>query len=491
MKISIITVCLDSEKTIPYTLNSVLSQTYKDIEHIIVDGGSRDSTLKILKEYPFKKKKIIKTNIKGIYHAMNLGIKKAKGEIIFTLNSDDILNSNETIEKVMTIIKAKNYDSFIGNVAFFDEQFEKLTRYYPSTNFKEYLLRFGLMPPHTATFIKKKIYDKLGIYKTNYKIAADFEFLLRVYLINKISFHKLDILVTRMKSGGISGKNFFAYIVSTIEILRAFKENKIYSNLFFILLRIPIKIRQFYFYDNKYLNVNYNFYYSKFLRKLIPPNFRIINNINYIFKINNFILSAMNLAFIGSFIKGDIKKNINLIHWADGYFSKMIDFNIKKIPGRLLLKKIRVSPDIKEILIFGNLSKKSLDTLKKLYKKKIIHRQLGYGKNTSSLLKKVNCTIKKKQLVFLTLPTPKQEIVAEYLSKVNKHYKIICIGGSIAMLSGEEMPVPKFLSYFEFIWRLRYETYRRLKRLISTFFYYSYGTLFTNKLKNIKIEYLS
>ena len=491
MKISIITVCLNSEKTIPYTLNSILNQTYKNIEHIIVDGGSTDSTLKIIKKYPFKKKKIIKTKVKGIYSAMNLGIKKSSGEIIFTLNSDDILNNNETIKEVMRIIKKKDYDTYIGDVAFFHERFEKITRYYPGNNFKYYLLRFGLMPPHTATFIKKKIYNRVGLYKTNYKIAADFELLLRMYLINKISYFKLDNLVTRMKSGGISGKNFFSYIRSTLEILRAFKENKIYSNIFFILLRIPIKIKQFLYYNSKILNKNYNYTFSEFLKKINPPEFRIIQGFNYLSQKNNFILSAMNLAFIGSYIKGDIKKNINLIHWPDGYFSKIFNLKLKKIPGRELLKKIKLSRDIKEILIFGNLSKKSSEILKKLYKKKIIHREVGYGEKIHELLKNVNCNIKKNQLVFLTLPTPKQEIIAEYIAKINKNYKIICIGGSIAMLSGEEKPVPIIFSYFEFIWRLRYETLRRFKRLLITFFYYSYGLLFTNKLKNIKVEYLS
>ena len=107
-----------------------------------------------------------------------------------------------------------------------------------------------------------------------------------------------------------------------------------------------------------------------------------------------------------------------------------------------------------------------------------------------NIVKNVNTLIKKNQLVFITLPTPKQEIFANFLASKNKNFKIICIGGSIAIASGEEQEVPKIISYFEFLWRLRYETSRRIRRLLSTFYYYCYGSLFTKKIKNLKIEYI-
>jgi len=106
MKITIITVCLNSEKTIAFTLNSILKQTFKNIEHILVDGGSTDSTLKIIKEYPFRNKKLINCHAKGIYAAMNLGIKNSTGEIICILNSDDIFDNEKVIENV--VLKIKN-----------------------------------------------------------------------------------------------------------------------------------------------------------------------------------------------------------------------------------------------------------------------------------------------------------------------------------------------------------------------------------------------
>jgi UDP-N-acetyl-D-mannosaminuronic acid transferase (WecB/TagA/CpsF family) len=123
--------------------------------------------------------------------------------------------------------------------------------------------------------------------------------------------------------------------------------------------------------------------------------------------------------------------------------------------------------------------------LEKKFNKKIIHNNLPYGKIENITNK--TYSVKKNQLVFITLPTPKQEQFAEHLAKNNKNFKIICIGGSIAIASGEEKVVPKFIYYFEFLWRLRYDTLRRLNRLFITFFYYIYGKYILNKINNISI----
>jgi len=490
MKISIITACLNSEKTIPYTLSSVLSQNYNNLEHIIIDGGSTDGTKKILNLYPFVKKKIFNIKKKGIYNAINYGIEKASGDIICILNSDDIFNSNNTINLVVKEInKNKKFDIFLGNVVFFNKSFHYITRYYPATNFKNRMLKYGMMPPHPACFIKKKIYEKYGLYQKDFKIASDFEIFLRFFYIHKIKFKKINILTTRMKTGGISGKNILAYFMSTKEILKSFKMNNIKNNIFSILIRIPYKIKQFFNYDTKTLNKDHNFFYSFFLKKILPVDFSIIKNIQQLNFKKNFILSAMNLAFLGSYIKGDLKGNNNMINWPDGYFSKIFDINLKKFPGRDLIKKLKLPNNIKKIIVFGNLTKKSSEYLNKLYNLPIENRVLGYGV-MKDIVKNVNLLINKYQLVFITLPTPKQEMFADLLSSKNKNFKIVCIGGSIAIASGEEKVVPKYLSYFEFLWRLRYETFRRIKRLLTTFYYYSYGTIFTKKLKELKIEYI-
>ena len=158
MKISIITVCLNSEKTIRYTLNSVISQNYHNIEHIIVDGGSTDNTLKILKKYKFKNKKVFLLKNKSLYSSINYGIKKACGELISILHSDDIYNNNSIIRNIVNIAKVSKYKIFFGNVVYFkNTNFEKITRFYSSRNTSRKTFAYGNMPPHTGSFYKKEI----------------------------------------------------------------------------------------------------------------------------------------------------------------------------------------------------------------------------------------------------------------------------------------------------------------------------------------------
>ena len=147
MKISIITVTLNSEITISDTLNSILSQNYKNIEHIIVDGGSTDRTIEILRKYPYKNKKIFIKKKFGIYKSINYGINKSTGKYICILNSDDIFHSNNTIDNlVKKISKSKKIDIFLGNVAYFQgSNYYKVNRYYSAKNFSRWKMKFGLM----------------------------------------------------------------------------------------------------------------------------------------------------------------------------------------------------------------------------------------------------------------------------------------------------------------------------------------------------------
>jgi glycosyltransferase involved in cell wall biosynthesis len=492
MKITILTVCLNSELTILHTLNSVLVQSYKNIEHIIVDGGSTDKTLKFIKEYNFKNKIIIHQTKSGIYNAMNLGIQKSKGDYICILNADDIFNSSVTIEKVVKkIIKNNDCGIFLGDVVFFNsENFKKINRHYSVKNFNKNLFQFGIMPPHPGSFIKKEIYLKYGIYEENYKIASDFEFLLRTIYKNNIYYAKLNFIITRMKTGGISGKDLFSYIVSTIEIIKSFKKNKLKYNLLFIILRFPIKLIQFINLNSKKINRSFKLVLSNFFHQKYKYDFNLLANIKSLNQKKNFILSAMNLAFLGSYTRGDIKKSNYLINWPDGLFSNIIENKIKKIPGRDILKDIQIDNSLKKILVLGNLSLQGLNYLKKRFNIPISHQSLPFG-NAKFIIKSLKLDLKKDELLLITLPTPKQEIIANYLAEKNEYFKIICIGGSVAIASGEERQVPVSISYFEFLWRLRYDTIRRSNRLLITFYYFLKGYFFTKQLKNLKINLIS
>ena len=252
MKISIITVCYNSQDTIAFTLNSILNQDYKNIEHIIIDGGSSDNTLNIINQYNFKNKIFISEKDKGIYDAMNKGIAHSTGEIVTILNADDIYHNNSTISEAVKLIKESPDEKiFIGNIVFFQNNFfSNIVRIYSAKFFKKWMLGIGVMPPHPSTFIKKEIY-KIYNYNINFKIAADFEFFLRLFKINNYNFKYLDLTIVRMRTGGISGKNILSYLISSIEIYKAFKENKLKKNYFTILARIPFKLNQFITYFRK------------------------------------------------------------------------------------------------------------------------------------------------------------------------------------------------------------------------------------------------
>lgn len=246
-KISIITVCLNSEKTIEKTINSILNQDYQKKEIIIIDGKSTDKTLEIINKYKKYIKRIISEKDLGLYHAMNKGIQLAQGEIIAILNSDDIFIDNNILRNISNYFS--NYantemvlsDTHIVN----NLEDKKIIRRYEVKNFKEWHLRLGISPPHPSCFITRSTYIKHGFFDLTFKYASDFELLFRFIYKKKIKFAKLNIPTVLMSSGGLSNKNFLSIVNSSREINLALKKNGYYSNLFFIWLRLPYKLIQY------------------------------------------------------------------------------------------------------------------------------------------------------------------------------------------------------------------------------------------------------
>ena len=245
MKISIITVCYNSAITLEDAIESVLAQNYLDIEHIIIDGGSTDGTVSILEKYKGRIAKVVSEPDEGIYDAMNKGINLATGDAIGILNSDDFYASNDVIENLVKSFSS-DADMVIGDVAFVDRaNVQKRLRYVSGSGFTPWLLRFGWMPPHPATFIRRNVYETFGHYKTDFAIAADYEFFVRTLMVGHMRTVYTSKALVIMRDGGASTGGFKSTLIISREILRALRENHIYSNPLFVWSRLPLKfIRQ-------------------------------------------------------------------------------------------------------------------------------------------------------------------------------------------------------------------------------------------------------
>jgi glycosyltransferase involved in cell wall biosynthesis len=249
LKVSLITVSFNSEKTIRDTIESVLSQNYKFIEYLVIDGGSTDSTLDIINDYKEKIQVVVSEPDSGIYDAMNKGVRLSSGDVIGVINSDDFYPDSNVIS---TVVKAfeedDNSELVLGGVDFVkNTDLNNSVRRYSSKYFMPWMMRFGIMPAHPAAFIRKEAYDQVGKYKLNYKIAADFDLLLRLLVANKSPYAKLDRLCVRMRLGGVSTDGVKSFKIINKELLRSLRENGIYSNPMFVLLRIISKIKQLIF----------------------------------------------------------------------------------------------------------------------------------------------------------------------------------------------------------------------------------------------------
>lgn len=203
MKVSIITVTYQSEKTLKDTLESVLKQTYSNYEHIIVDGKSKDATMQIVKQYEAKyegKLKYISEKDKGIYDAMNKGIQMATGDIIGILNSDDIYAKETVLETIVNTFEQTNCDGTYANLIFMDaETMTKPQRIWKSPTGK---LEDGWHPAHPTLYLKKEVYDQIGLFNLQYKIVADYDFMIRMLKNKQIHLEYIDEDIIYMRARG-------------------------------------------------------------------------------------------------------------------------------------------------------------------------------------------------------------------------------------------------------------------------------------------------
>jgi len=243
MKISIISTTYNSSAHIADCVKSINNQTYQDIEHIIVDGASKDNTLEIVNGIPNRVEKIISEPDKGIYDAMNKGIQAATGDVIGILNSDDFFTSDDVIQTVVDSFKNNDIDALYGDVHFVSpDNLSKSVRYYSSSVFKPSLFRFGFMPAHPSFYMKKESYDKYGLYELDYKISSDFDLMIRYLYKEKIKYKYIKKDFVTMRTGGVSTENFNSRVTLNKEIVRACRKYGIYSNMFILSLKYLYKI---------------------------------------------------------------------------------------------------------------------------------------------------------------------------------------------------------------------------------------------------------
>jgi glycosyltransferase len=246
MKVSIITITYNNAETIEDTIKSVLNQTGVEIEYIIVNDGSTDDTLRIINKYQFKIKQVVSGPNEGIPKAMNKGLSLATGDIIGFLNADDFYISNEVLKKVADKFMESGAEAVWGDLVFVDKvNTEKVIRNWKSSEYIAGLFQTGWHPPHPTFFVKRNIYEKYGVFRTDMSTAGDYELMLRFLEKEKIKSAYIPQVLVKMRAGGESNKSFYNLLRGNLYCYKAFKLNSLKVSPFFIFKKFLFKIKQF------------------------------------------------------------------------------------------------------------------------------------------------------------------------------------------------------------------------------------------------------
>lgn len=251
MKISIITAVLNCKHTIEQTILSILAQKYKNIEHIIIDGCSTDGTLEIIGRYEHSIAKILSEPDKGIYDALNKGISLSLGEIIGVLHADDLYAHDEVLKTVVDVFEKQNVDSCYGDLQYVHKDDpNKVIRHWKSSEYCHGKFKSGWMPPHPTFFVRRWVYEKYGYFNTDFRIAADYELMLRLLEKHRISTYYIPEVLIRMRFGGASNRSLKNMLIKSSEDYRAWKINNLDGGLHTIFLKNISKIPQFFVRSN-------------------------------------------------------------------------------------------------------------------------------------------------------------------------------------------------------------------------------------------------
>lgn len=246
MKISIITVCYNSAATIQDTIDSIANQTYPEIEHIVVDGGSKDATMDIVRAAPHVSKYISEPD-RGIYDAMNKGIAMATGEVVGTLNSDDFYMHEKVLERVAEVFSNPGVDACYADLIYVRQNDPaSVVRYWQSRPFRPGLFKRGWMPAHPTFFVRRKIYEELGGFDLEFKLQSDFELTMRYLELFRINSVYLPEILVKMRVGGASNQSVRNVIKGNIEAYKACKKNHLGVSPLFNLYKIISRLPQFF-----------------------------------------------------------------------------------------------------------------------------------------------------------------------------------------------------------------------------------------------------
>lgn len=248
MKVSIITITYNSAQTVEDTLRTVVDQDYDNLEYIIIDGKSKDQTLQIVDKYSDRIAKIVSEKDKGLYDALNKGIKHATGDIVGMLHSDDLYANNTVISKVAAkFAEDPTVEGVYADLVFVNRNdINKPMRVWNSGVYKEGSFLNGWMPPHPTFFVRKEVYEKFGGFNTGLKLSADYELMLRFIHINKIKIAYLNETIVKMRMGGVSNVSFFVKLKANLEDKMAWKLNGLKPKVSTLVMKPLRKIGQYF-----------------------------------------------------------------------------------------------------------------------------------------------------------------------------------------------------------------------------------------------------
>jgi len=246
LKISIVTVCFNSGLTIAKTFRSIDKQSYKNVEVIVIDGGSTDDTIEVVKSFENVVDVFVSEPDKGIYDALNKGLRLATGDVIGILHSNDFLASITVLEEVAkSFIKMPDMEILLSSIKFVADKNDEIIREYTAKGFKPWMLSFGLMPPHPGSFFRSEVYAKVGLFNTSYRIAGDFDLFVRALAIESLTYRVFPLVSVSMTTGGASTSGLKSYQNITKEFALSLSANGVFSSPLLISLRALFKFSQF------------------------------------------------------------------------------------------------------------------------------------------------------------------------------------------------------------------------------------------------------